>query len=218
MTSGIYCIENLVNGKKYIGKGINVKNRMKRHHKESTALFRAIKKYGKENFKRYIILYCEIEELTYYETGCIKIYHSHVSEGRGYNISWGGDSPMLGRNHSEESIEKIKKNHADVSGENHPMFGKRGEDSPLFGKPRSDETKKKISLTLIGKKRSNASSKYFGISKLEKGWRIDAGKYVGCSKDEIEAAKTYDKYVIENNLPHPLNFPKDYPNREFNII
>jgi len=291
--SGVYCIENLVNGKRYIGQGQDVEKRAKRNHRECKFIYCAIKKYGKENFKRYIILYCEIEELNYYETECIKIYHSHFTEN-GYNIAWGGDAPMRDRNHSEESIEKIKKNHWDNSGENHPMFGKTGENNPnfgrhrsdetkermrgkrssmsgenhpmfgktgennpnfgshrsdetkkkmsdsksgenhpMFGKPRSDETKKKISVGMsgennpmfgktgennpnFGKKLANSSSKYFGVSKERKSWQIRTcvnGKEVriGRSKDEILAAKMYDNYVIENNLPNPLNFPEDYP-------
>jgi len=76
------------------------------------------------------------------------------------------------------------------------MFGKTGENSPLFGK-----------------KRKNASSKCFGVSKAGKGWKIQTsvnGKNIriGYSKDEIESAKMYDTYIIKNNLPNPLNFPK----------
>jgi len=63
----------------------------------------------------------------------------------------------------------------------------------------------------------NSSSNYFGVSISRQGkyvyWvvYINTGsnkKYLGQSKDEENAARIYDKYVIENNLPHPLNFPK----------
>jgi len=39
----------------------------------------------------------------------------------------------------------------DMSGENHPMYGRTGEDHPSYGIPRSEETKKKISDANIGK-------------------------------------------------------------------
>ena len=98
--SGIYCIENMINGKKYIGRGFDVEKRMKRPHKECHYIYNSIKKYGKEKFKKYIILYCEKDELNYYEIECIRIFHSYVSEN-GYNISFGGSAPMEGRKHSE---------------------------------------------------------------------------------------------------------------------
>jgi len=45
---------------------------------------------------------------------------------------------------SKETNEKIKKNHADFSGENHPLYGKKC----------LEQTKLKISLALSGKKHS----------------------------------------------------------------
>lgn len=36
---------------------------------------------------------------------------------------------------------------------------------------------------------------------------------IGSSTNEIECAKQYDKYIVDNNIPHKkLNFPEDYPN------
>lgn len=106
MKTGIYCIENLINGKKDIGQSTNLQKRMIVHHRGCLALENAIKKYGKENFKRYVLVYCEEWELNRLEIACIKAFHSHVSEW-GYNISWGGNAPMRGRNHSPEIIRKI---------------------------------------------------------------------------------------------------------------
>jgi len=201
--SGIYCIENLINGKKYIGQGKNVERRIKASHQNSTILLNAYKAYKKENFINYIILYCEPDELTYYEKECIKIFHSHFLEN-GYNISYGGPSPMEGRKHSESAKKKLSETH---KGEKHWAYGsgilpehlknrkyKQGKDNPLFGR-----------------KFKNSSSKYYGVTSNIYGW--DAfisikGKcvYIGHSKDEIDAAKMYDKYVTENNLLNPLNF------------
>ena len=58
---GIYCIENLINGKKYIGKSIDLEKRMYKYHEYSTALNRAINKYGKDAFKRFIVECCKID-------------------------------------------------------------------------------------------------------------------------------------------------------------
>jgi group I intron endonuclease len=132
MKAGIYIIENLINGKKYVGQGINVKNRMQAYHKHCVALNRAIKKYGRKNIKRYIVLYCEECELDYYEMECIRIFHSHVSEN-GYNLSKGGSS-NFGFSHSPESILKMS-----------------GPNNHNYGKPMPNEQKEKISKSNMGR-------------------------------------------------------------------
>jgi hypothetical protein len=48
----IYCITNLINGKKYIGSD---SNNNPKYMGGGTYLKKAIKKYGKENFKKEII-------------------------------------------------------------------------------------------------------------------------------------------------------------------
>jgi group I intron endonuclease len=166
MIAGIYCIENLLNGKKYIGQSANIKSRMFWKHYECPVLYKAIKKYRKENFKKYVLIYCEVKELERYEIACIKIFHSHISE-HGYNISWGGDAPMRGRKQSKKSRQKIseamsgeknpffgkqhsyesiQKQSEIKSGEKNPMFGKHhfGKKAPFFGKRHTEETKKKM--------------------------------------------------------------------------
>jgi group I intron endonuclease len=58
MIGHIYCIENTINGKKYIGKTTkSINERFEEHKRESKlersktrALYKAIQKYGLENF------------------------------------------------------------------------------------------------------------------------------------------------------------------------
>ena len=45
----------------------------------------------------------------------------------------------MGKKASPETCLKISENHADMSGENNPMFGRTGEKSPLFGKKQPQE-------------------------------------------------------------------------------
>jgi group I intron endonuclease len=63
---GIYCIENKIDGKKYIGKSNNIKHRLachksllkleKRDQKQTNRyLFNAVKKYGFDNFDFYVL-------------------------------------------------------------------------------------------------------------------------------------------------------------------
>jgi len=244
--SGIYCIENLINGKKYIGRGINVENRMGQNHKGCKILYRAIKKYGKNNFKRYVIEYYDnVEILGLMETYFIVFYRSHVSEW-GYNISWGGSS-MFGVKHTQEWKDNNSKR---MSGKNHPLYGKFGKDNPNYGYRATEETRKKLSKASSGskngmygkhnseeqkrnfsenysgenhpnwgKKSPSATSKYFGVSKTTSHKKYHywqsyyRGKFLGECKNEIDAARIHDEYIINNNLPGILNFPKNYPNR-----
>ena len=53
----------------------------------------------------------------------------------------------MGKESSPETCLKISENHADMSGENNPMFGRTGEKSPLFGKKQSKECREKRSET-----------------------------------------------------------------------
>lgn len=64
--SGIYCIINLVNNKKYIGSSKNIRTRLWCHraelrhgHHDNCHLQRAWNKYGESNFDFYIIEKCE---------------------------------------------------------------------------------------------------------------------------------------------------------------
>jgi hypothetical protein len=108
---------------------------------------------------------------------------------------------------------------------------KRGEKNPNFGKKLSVETLRKRSKSISGdknwrwaRKNFNASSIYYGVSitrfyhkdKIYIWWHVEInenGKKInlGIYKIEIEAAKIYDKYVVEHDINRPLNFPRDYP-------
>jgi len=87
---GIYCIQNKVNGKLYVGQSINLKRRKTKHFSElkknchiNKHLQRAYNKYGKENFKFKVLLLCEEDDLTYYENFFINHFRSQAN---GYNI------------------------------------------------------------------------------------------------------------------------------------
>lgn len=102
MIAYIYHITNIQNGKKYIGKTINIKHRLECHFSDlalnkhhSIKLQRAYNKYGKENFK---VTYQEVtvkdeEELNFLEIQEIQKYNS-VTDG--YNVTLGGEGHSLG--------------------------------------------------------------------------------------------------------------------------
>ncbi len=237
-SSGIYCFRNKINDKKYIGQSSHLNRRITQHisfskkenlpRGENPLLFSAIKKYGLENFEILILEECPVSKLNDREIYYIELYESHRDK-KGYNITFGGDKNPRGFKHSYSAIERIRKalfERGEVSEETRKKLSvsKLGEKNPSWGKSLSDETKRKMSEKTsgekspnFGKKSLNSSSNYFGVSISRQGkyvyWvvYINTGsnkKYLGQSKDEENAARIYDKYVIENNLPHPLNFPK----------
>ena len=94
----IYKVTCLINNKIYIGQTrININERWKQHcisaflqsHGDyNFAFHRAIRKYGKENFKIELIEECSLEQLNEREKYWIKYYDSYNS---GYNSTLGGD-------------------------------------------------------------------------------------------------------------------------------
>jgi group I intron endonuclease len=161
MNSGIYCIVNLINRKKYIGQSQNMYQRKKEHfwtlNSDKGRCNKYLKNdwtlYGEKNFKFFIIEECPIALLDEKEIYWIKELHSHSTEN-GYNISWGGEFIMRGLLHSEETKKKMSENMRDIFGKNNPMFGKN----------HSGETKKKLSEINIGKKASEETKKKMGES------------------------------------------------------
>jgi group I intron endonuclease len=102
---------------------------------------------------------------------------------------------------SDETIEKIRKTN---TGKIHNI---------------TDKTRETWTRQRIGRKPKGSHSIYYGLVQrhLTNGdicWDIRVkikgiAVYIGRRKDEIEAAKLFDSYVIEHNLPNPLNFPLD---------
>lgn len=234
--AGIYVIERIETDQKYVGQGWDVKHRMWQGHKGCLLIYRAIRKYSNNEFKRRVVLYCEEFEMDYYEIKLIKIFRSSVEDG-GYNVLPGGKSGKKGRKLSPETIEKIRQSllgrtffpesleriSQSKMGNKNPMYGiprtleqkqaqskiMSGENHPLYGKFGKDNPK-------FGRKSKNTSSRYRGVSvfidKRYKGWSAGIRengkrKHICVCKSEEECAHRYDDYVIKNNLPNPLNFP-----------
>lgn len=127
---GIYKFTNKINGKSYIGQSVNIQNRIEDHYyrafynypsnKEyNKAFYRALRKYGKENFTFEILDECNIEDLNKLEKYYISKYDSY---NNGYNETLGDDQDLMphdGEKHpkhklSEQEVYDIRekyKNH-----------------------------------------------------------------------------------------------------------
>lgn len=91
---GIYKITNNINNKSYIGQSINITQRWINHKSNAknldyqTPLYRAIRKYGIENFSFEILEECQEQDLNDKEIYWIKFFDSFGDKG--YNLTLGG--------------------------------------------------------------------------------------------------------------------------------
>jgi len=120
----IYCYENKINGKIYIGQTyLSLEERYNKTYKNCTLFNRALKKYGVENFNRWIFGICDTEEqVNQEEIFWIAEMRRILGKENVYNITDGGD---LAPSRSPEVAAKIAKS--------------------LIGRPVSEETRKKMS-------------------------------------------------------------------------
>lgn len=115
MTIGIYKITNIVNGKIYIGKSLNIEQRFNRHINDlnrnsnhNPHFQNAWNKYGEDKFKFEIIHTLEVydeEKISELEIYYISKYNS-TDEHFGYNFQCGGQGGKL----SERQKEFIREN------------------------------------------------------------------------------------------------------------
>lgn len=147
--SGIYCIENLINGKKYIGLTNDLGRRKREHFNllrkgehENAHLQSAWDKYGEENFVFYVVEECAIELLDDKEKYYISVFHSNKDE-YGYNIESGGRANQIV---AQETREKLSK--------------------ALKGRKFSQEHKDHISRSLAGRVVSEGSIEKMRLAKI----------------------------------------------------
>lgn len=96
----IYCIKNNINGKCYVGKTLKSPNERFSEHlydaykptEENRPLYRAIKKYGKNNFSLQTLEECADELASEREIWYIKKLKTYA---HGYNATIGGDGKQL---------------------------------------------------------------------------------------------------------------------------
>jgi len=133
----IYRITNKIDSKCYIGYTKNPKDRFKQHLRNARnsdkcpKLYRAIRKWGAENFSFDIL--CEGEDnksgLEIAESLMIEIFNPE------YNLNKGGSGVV---NHSLSTKDRIR---LSKLGSKNPAFGKPG---TFLGKTHTEETKKII--------------------------------------------------------------------------
>lgn len=174
--NGPYCVYvhiNKINGKMYVGQTIYGNDPNKRWlnglgYKPCTLFWRAIEKYGWDNFEHEIIASnLTLEEANHFEELLIKKLNTMNSK-YGYNLRSGGENNYLseetkkkigeankGRVVTEEQRRKSSEIHRGkhLSEEHKKKISDslKGENNPNYGKSMSDEQKNKISESRTGK-------------------------------------------------------------------
>lgn len=115
--TGIYKITNNVNNKVYIGQSVNIASRWKEHlckpfnpndSSYNSYFYKAIRKYGIENFSFSIVEQCEKNELNDKEQYWIRFYQS-CDHNFGYNLTSGGEGlSSCGKYLDQQSVDEIK--------------------------------------------------------------------------------------------------------------
>jgi len=206
----LYKITNKINNRYYIGAhGTN--NLGDEYFGSGRNLRLAIKKYGKDNFRKEILkFYNSYKELMVGEKLLInketlkdrKIYNSEIG-GAGGKIwtkqlkekvskSNKGKIPWIkGKKHTREARNKMSKNHVDVSGKNNPMYGI--DVSTLITKEANKERIKKISKANKNKKRTEEHKKKYSDYAKKRFWIIHkSGQISHCLSKDDKRLKTTD--------------------------
>ena len=161
----IYEITNLVNGKNYIGQHIT-DDLEDGYLGSGKALKAAIKKYGRENFKKEILIFSNgPTSLNFIERCLIPLWWAELPTN--YNMKEGGHngSRMTAESRKKISIGKKGKKFGPMPevqrlAMSERMKGKQPdhlaklikENHPRLGKKHSEETKRKMALAKLGKK------------------------------------------------------------------
>ena len=221
VSCGIYCIENIINGKMYVGQSRNIRKRLIVHlsrakspltHK--SALYSAMVKYGIDNFSIKILELCDSSLLNPRESFWIK--ELNCMSPNGYNLDSGGDYPEVisdewklknseaqkGRKQSKETIQKRV-----ISLRGRKDTDEQRQRKKLARSKRSKESDKKTSSTLMGHPvstdtRSKISQKLKGVCTYEHSRAVirNDGKIFNSIKEAASESK-----VAAANLWKVLN-------------
>lgn len=197
MNHYVYEITNLINGKKYIGKrSCNCPIKDDKYMGSGKYLKMAIKKYGKENFKKEVLEVCsDTEECFNREIYYIQKFNA-VQSNRYYNQASGGAGGYS--NYANKTPEELIEIRKKISLANK-------------GKVVSDYTRKKLSESLSGKKKTLAHRISMSKCRIGKRTGSENPMYNKTHSDEArrKISESKQKYVGENHPRYGVKLSKE---------
>lgn len=201
----IYKTTNLRNGHVYVGQKHGTYNPS--YLGSGKILKRSVKKYGKTSFSVIVLCECENQEaLNILEKFHIQDQREKITPEKVYNISGGGEAPMVGLNHTEEAKAKMRLKQK--RGIEHRYHGRdfSGPSNPHFGRKHTDEAKRKMSIAhkkyvgplswLTGRKRT--------AEEVEKNRLGHKGLITSQSRNDIISEILVSRGLFYKELPVPI--------------
>lgn len=186
----IYKATSKISGKSYIGQTVDSVSIRMTHHKSrakcgSDQVFhKAIRKYGWEDFEwTEIYTYVPLDQLDNMETWSIANYNSLINNG--YNCEPGGNKNKKLLDETKRKIsekekgKKLSEWHKNRISKLNKEKYKDPKNHPMFGKKHSEESKKKISISLVGEK-----NPFFGKRHTEETKNKISKNHADFSKDK----------------------------------
>lgn len=120
----IYITTNNITGEKYLGRKTFTRG-WQNYLGSGVELKKALKEYGRENFSKDIIFYCNNADELINAEYQLSVLYDVVRNGNFYNMLYGGGSlNFYGHKHSDETRKRMSINHADFNGSKNPAARK----------------------------------------------------------------------------------------------
>ena len=180
----VYLTTNLINNKQYVGQT----NGNRSNYLGGGILLRnAINKYGRESFKKTVLVKCSSqEELDKQEIFWIK--KLNTLNPKGYNIALGGNGRGM---HSNETRKKMSINNIGFKGRQHSEESKEQIRLKSIGRKHSKETRQKMSNFQMGRILSEEHKRKIGDAEI--GNRYCIGRKLS-KKTKSKISKSVKKY------------------------
>ncbi|MBK6447838.1 GIY-YIG nuclease family protein [Candidatus Brachybacter algidus] len=211
--SGIYCIENLIDSKKYIGSTTNFQKRYSKHLFElkneihsSHHLQQAYLKYGASNF-RFDIIELFDKEIPDFEEILLKLENQYIEKNESNNKKYGYNLRIsafsnYGIKHSLSAKTRIKGKKLSASTKEKMSLARQGEKHPAA--KLTKQTVKEIKILLEKGVRNTNIAKFFNINKSSINDIKNDNKWQSVipTKDEIDS---FDINLLDLKAQSRLN-------------